>query len=95
MPNVSFVERLVICQGLVQTIQRDSTPTVSLKRTLIAASAYPLFATLATRVFINIHVVVGGCCKLCGSVEHLKSNCPEKSGKNKSEFACHWENVVI
>ena len=30
-------------------------------------------------------VCIGGCCKLCGSVEHLRSNCPEKlSIKSKS-----------
>lgn len=23
-------------------------------------------------------IAAGGCCKVCGSVEHLKSNCPER-----------------
>lgn len=40
--------------------------------------------------------LIGGCCKLCGSVEHLKKDCPEsKTSGEISEHPFRRGNISI
>lgn len=40
-----------------------------------------------TPVWLNVSVFVGGCCRVCGSVEHFQKDCPEHQAASGSH--CH------
>ena len=77
MPSVLSVERLAIFQDRVRTILKGCTLMV---RTVAAPPSY---------LEVLLLLSTGGCCKQCGSVEHLRANCPEKlnNGINQSKLS--------
>lgn len=40
-------------------------------------------------LYYHSHMYSGGGCKVCGSVEHLKANCPLKNSSNKNSSECN------
>ena len=50
------------------------------------------FSSLRVSIsLLDLFCFPGGCCKVCGSVEHLKSSCPERlknQCKSEGEYVC-------
>ena len=86
MQSALFVAKRVIWLEVVQITPRDSILMV-------------LSVTNHT-ILIILYSIIGGCCSYCGSVEHLKVNCPDKhSSKQGNAIGLHinhhWVRRIV